>query len=277
MTVIGLVSPGSMGAAVGACAVAGGAQVRWVRPGRSAETATRAADAGLDAVDDLAALCADADVLLSICPPHAAIRTAEQVAATGFDGTYVDANAIAPSTATRVAAIVSPARFVDGGIVGGPPRDPGTTRLYLAGEAAPDIADLFEDGALEAIVLDTAPPAASALKIAYAAWTKGTSALLLAVRSYAAAEGVEGALVDEWARSQPDLPDRSATTAARVAPKAWRWVAEMEEIASALESAGLPGGFHTAAADVYDRLRDRKDAEHTTLDDVIDALLAAGR
>jgi 3-hydroxyisobutyrate dehydrogenase-like beta-hydroxyacid dehydrogenase len=273
MTVIGLLSPGSMGAAVGACAIAGGAQVRWVPTGRSEATVARAAAASLDAVEDLATLAAGSDVVLSVCPPHAAVETAEQVTATGFTGIYVDANAIAPSTAARVGSIVAPATFVDGGIVGGPPREQGTTRLYLAGDAAPDVAAVFAGSALEAVVLDADPPAASALKVAYAAWTKGTSALLLTVRAYAASEGVEDALVAEWTRSLPELPHRSSATASRVAPKAWRWIAEMEEIASALEAAGLPGGFHTAAADVYTRLRDRKDTEHTTLEDATAALL----
>jgi len=89
--------------------------------------------------------------------------------------------------------------------------------------------------------------------MAYAAWTKGTAALLLAIRALARVEGVEDALLAEWERSQPDLPGGSEAAARSAVAKGWRWVGEMEEIADTFAAAGLPDGFHRAAAEIYRR------------------------
>ena len=94
---------------------------------------------------------------------------------------------------------------------------------------------------------------ASALKMAYASWTKGTAALLLAIREVARSEGVEEALLAEWRESIPELEARLASAERSAAAKGWRWVAEMEEIAATFEAAGAPPGFHQAAADVFRR------------------------
>jgi len=254
---IGLLHPGEMGAAVGQCLAGAGHRVLWVPEGRSAATAARAEAAGLTAVDSLAALAQQAEVIVSVCPPHAAVDVARQVA--GFAGLYVDANAISPATAREVAAIVEAggAAYVDGGIIGSPPVGPGHTRLYLSGTRAPEVGRLFEGTNLEARLVDRDPAAgaASAVKMAYASWTKGSAALLLAARALARAEGVEDVLVAEWAMSQPGLADRSARAAGSAAAKGWRWVAEMEEIAATMAAAGLPDGFHLAAAEIYRRSR----------------------
>lgn len=262
MTVIGLLHPGEMGAAVGAAARTGGARVVWASEGRGEATRARAAAAGLEDVGSVAAVAAQSDVILSVCPPHAAVAVAKEVAAARFAGVFVDANAVAPGTSRAIAAIVegAGARFVDGGIIGLPPTTRGSTRLYLSGPEAPRVAALFERGALEAIVLPGDAFAASAIKAAYAAWTKGSAALLMSVRALAAAEGVEAALLEEWARSIPDLPKRSEDAARGSARKAWRWIGEMEELAAAFKAAGLPDGFHLAAAEVYRRLERYKDA-----------------
>jgi 3-hydroxyisobutyrate dehydrogenase-like beta-hydroxyacid dehydrogenase len=258
---IGLLHPGEMGSAVGAAARAGGARVLWSGEGRGASTRERAAAAGLEDAGSLAALVAASDAILSVCPPHAAADVARRVAGLGFRGTFVDANAVSPATAREIAGIVQKegATFVDGGIIGLPPTRRGTTRLYLAGAEAPRIAALFAPGALEAIALEGGPGAASALKMAYAAYTKGHAALLLAIRALASAEGVDPALLAEWRLSQPDLPGRSEDAARSTARKAWRFVGEMEEIAATFTEAGLPGGFHQAAAEVYRRLAHYKD------------------
>jgi 3-hydroxyisobutyrate dehydrogenase-like beta-hydroxyacid dehydrogenase len=256
--IVGLLHPGEMGAAVGGCLADGSHQVLWVPEGRSAATAARAEAAGLTAADEgLNELVRRADVLASICPPHAAIDVARQVAEAGFAGIFVDANAISPATAREVAAIVEAggAAYVDGGIIGPPPTAPGRTRLYLCGARAGEVRCLFEGTAVDARVVGpgTSTGAASAVKMAYASWTKGTAALVLAARALARAEGVEETLLAEWAMSQPDLADRSARAARSAAAKGWRWIAEMEEIASAMAAAGLPGGFHEAAAEIYRR------------------------
>jgi len=277
---IGVLHPGEMGSAVAAVAAAGGARLVWAAEGRTGATRRRAEAAGLEDVTTLPALLRASDVVLSVCPPHAAVDVARAVAGHRFGGIYVDANAIAPATARDIGRLVERAggAFVDGGIVGPPPQRAGTTRLYLAGGAAPRVAAPFAGTVLEAVVLDGPPGAASALKMAYAAWTKGSAALLIAIRALAAAEGVDAALVREWQRSQPDVPERSEAAVRANARKAWRFVGEMEEIAAAFAAAGLPDGFHRAAADVYQRLAAYKDAATPpALAEVAEALPARTR
>lgn len=258
---IALLHPGAMGACVGACARAAGCSVGWATAGRSAASHERAEAAGLRPVDDLAALLAESDLVVSVCPPAHALATARQVMAAGYAGLYLDANAIAPATAGIVADTVRAggARYVDGGLVGPPPLAAGTTRLYLSGDAAREVLPCFAGSALEAVDLGAEATAASALKMAYAAWTKGSAALLLAVAALAEAAGVRGALEREWQRSQPGLGERLAATARGNAPKAWRFVGEMEEVAASFDAHGLPGGFHRAAAEIYGALVDFRD------------------
>lgn len=249
--VIGLLHPGEMGAAVGACLSGRGHTVLWASDGRGALTAARAAAAGLADAGTVADLAGRADVIISVCPPHAALDVARSLA--GYGGLLVDANAISPQTAREVAAIAAGhgARYADGGIIGPPPARPGTTRLYLSGPQAATVRDLFAGSPLDARVVDGHPFAASAVKMGYAAWTKGSAALLLAARELAEAEGVGDVLSAEWQLSQPGLDDRLAAARAAAAAKGWRWTAEMREIAAAMAAAGLPPGFGQAAADVY--------------------------
>jgi 3-hydroxyisobutyrate dehydrogenase-like beta-hydroxyacid dehydrogenase len=234
----------------------------WTSAGRSPETCARAAAAGLDDVRSLGSLVEQSYVLLSVCPPHAAVDLAYAVAKLGFCGTYVDANAVSPATAREIGRVVEEAgaTFVDGGVIGPPAHTRGSTRLYLSGSEAARVAALFEQGPLEAIVLDGPPGAASALKMAFASYTKGTSALLVAVRALAIHEGVDDALLREWERSLPDLPARSQEAVRSTSRKAWRFVGEMKEIAATFASAGLPNGFHCAAAELYLRMARYKDA-----------------
>lgn len=270
--ITGILHPGAMGQSIGAtCA----GRVIWAGADRSAATAQRAAAAGLDDVGTVADLTAAADVVVSVCPPGAALDQAQKVAATGFGGIYVDANAISPDTARTIAALFP--RFVDGGIVGPPAHRPGTTRLYLSGELADEVAERWRGSDLETRIVRGGAGAASAVKMCFAGWTKGTSALLLAIRAVAEAEGVTEDLVGEWATSMPDLIVRSDATPRGVGPKAWRFAPEMEEIAATFAGAGLPDGFHLAAADVYRRLAEFKDADPgPELAAVLDALLGAG-
>ena len=259
---VGLLHPGEMGSVVGECLRAGGARVVWPSAGRSDATRRRARAAGLEDLGTLAAVIGASDVVLSVCPPDSATDVARLVAAERFRGLYVDANAVAPGTARRVGELVGAggAELVDGGIIGPPPRESGTTRLYLAGPRAGEVAELFKGSALEGVVLPGDVGTASALKMAYAAWTKGSSALLIAVRALAIREGVDGALRAEWERSQPGLGARSESAVAANTRKAWRFVGEMEEITRTFTAAGLPAGFHEACAEIYRRLDRYKDA-----------------
>ena len=277
---IGLLHPGDMGSMVGASARANGLRVLWASEGRSPQTLERAAAAGLEDMKGLAPVVAASQVVLSVCPPHAAVELAREVAAQGFSGIYVDGNAVSPQTGREIGRIVEKggATFVDGGIIGPPPRKRGTTRLYLSGEQAGAIARLFEQGPLEAIAIDGGPGAASALKMAYAAYTKGTSALLIAIRALAMQAGVDKALLDEWGLSQPGVGARSEGAARDNARKAWRFTGEMAEIAATLESVNLPGGFFHAAGEIYERLAKYKDAAGTpSAEEVIRAALQGKR
>jgi len=251
--IIGLLNPGEMGAAVGRCLTAAGHSVLWAAAGRSQETARRAAAAGLTDAGTARQLVERSQVILSICPPHAALDVAWAVH--GFTGLYVDANAIAPDTARAVAELITSngGTYVDGGIIGPPPVTPGTTRLYLSGAHADAIADLFMGTGLDPRITAGQAAAASAIKMAYAAWTKGTAAILLAARALAQAEGVDDALLAEWALSQPQLAAQSQRAAESAVRKGWRWIAEMEEIAHSMAEAGLPDGFHQAAAEIFRR------------------------
>jgi 3-hydroxyisobutyrate dehydrogenase-like beta-hydroxyacid dehydrogenase len=256
-----------MGAALGAALAGAGHSVRWASEARSAETAARAAAAGLVDVGTAAEVVASSDMIISICPPHAAPEVAGALGA--FTGIYLDANAVSPETARSICRVVveGGGRFVDGGVIGPPPLRGGTTRLYLSGPDAIEASEAFATPLVETHVVSEWPGAASALKLAYAAWTKGTAALLLAIRAAATAENVDDWLLDEWRTSQPTLSERSAQAARSAVTKGWRWDGEMEEIAAMFAADGLPGGFHRAAAEIY-----RSIPRHTQPDAPTDAL-----
>jgi 3-hydroxyisobutyrate dehydrogenase-like beta-hydroxyacid dehydrogenase len=205
----------------------------------------RAREADLSDAGSSEALLAEAELVLSIVPPHAATAVAADAA--GFEGVFVDANAISPATVRSLA----PRRVVDGSIVGPPPHRSGTTRLYLSGEGADVVAALFAGSTVEARIVDGGIGAASALKMTYAAWSKGTAAMLLAIRDVARLNGVEDALLAEWGDSAPELLERLPQAERGADTKGWRWIGEMEEIADTFAAAGQPEGFHRAAAQVY--------------------------
>lgn len=261
MAHIGIVHPGEMGAWVAAALREGGHQVRWASEGRSPATRDRAHAAGTRDVGTLGALVDEVDAVVSVCPPGAALDTARAVVDAGFVGRYVDANAVAPETARRIEALVGTAggTMVDGGIVGGTSDRPGDTRLYLSGPGADEVASWFTTGRPDPVVVDGPVGAASAVKVGFAGWTKGSAALLLAMRAYARAEGVEDAVVDAWDHGLDGVAERSDRIAASVHRKAWRFVGEMEQLGGALAHVGLPSGFHAGAAAVFASLADLRD------------------
>lgn len=281
---VGVLHPGMMGSSLAAAARFGGARVLWCSENRSRDTESRAEEDQLEAVKDLTSLLDQSDVVISICPPEVASDLAREVASRGFAGVYLDANAVSPDTARAIGRIVEEggARYVDGGVVGPPARSPGGAILYLSGEYTAEIEAIFDGTLVETHSL-TGPDGkaskcgdASAVKMAFAAWTKGTSALLLAVRALAEAEGVSDGLLHAWSRKSPGLDDRSRGTAALTAPKAWRFEAEMDEIAATFSARGLPSGFHRGAAEIYGRMSEFKDGS-ANLESVLAALLRATR
>ncbi|MEM9622762.1 MAG: DUF1932 domain-containing protein [Pseudomonadota bacterium] len=267
---IALLHPGAMGASVGQALLDSGHEVCWCAAGRSRATHTRAAP--FTPFESMAELLAAAEGVVSVCPPDQAVALAQSVVDSGYRGLYVDANAVAPATARRIADLVG-AGYVDGGLIGPPARQPDTTRLYLSGTQAADVAAWFTDGFLAARVVDDAPTSASALKMAYAGYTKGVSALLLAVNAMAEQAGVRDALLQEWALSQPGLAARSASTAQGTAGKAWRFAGEMQEIANSFAEFGLPPDFHLGAAVLYTRMQALKDQPDADLHKVMAEIL----
>lgn len=243
------------------------ATVLWSSTGRSPETVRRAHGAGLTDAGSLVDLVDRCTTIISVCPPGAALAVAQSVTDLGFAGTYVDANAVSPSTARAVAGLFDDA--VDGGIIGPPVHSAGTTRLYLSGGSSPAVAALFEGSDLEVRIVDGDAGAASAVKMCFAAWTKGTAALLMAVNALAEHDGVADELRGEWATSMPDLIARSEHLPTAVGPKAWRFEAEMHEIGDSFVDAGLHDGFLRSAADTYRRMSSLQHVEQPSLDDVI--------
>lgn len=277
--VVGILHPGNMGISIGASAQNSGNTVYWVSEGRSAATRARAETHNLRDAGTLTELCATCSVIISVCPPAAAEQVALDVADRAFGGLYVDANAISPERARRIGALVEKAgaRFVDGGIIGFPAWEPGTTWLYLSGQSAVEAAACFSAGPLERNILSDRPGQASALKMCYAAFTKGSTALLCAVLAAAQALDVREPLCHQWGRGDPDLPERREQEVRSVTAKAWRFHGEMHEIASTFAAEGVPEGFHTAAAMVYSRLAGFRDASSLPpVEAVLEALLRAG-
>jgi len=277
---IGILNPGDMGISIAASAQNAGNAVYWASEGRGPDTRARAAKFELRDAGTLANLCAECEIILSVCPPHAAEEVADQVLAASFRGLYLDANAIAPQRAVRIgdAMAAAGASFVDGGIIGGPAWKLGSTWLYLAGPQAERIAACFSAGPLETQVLGAMVGRASALKMCYAAYSKGTTALLCAVLATAEDLGVRQDLAQHWNRDESGFADQAERRARQVTAKAWRFVGEMEEIAGTFREAGMPGEFHAGAASVYRRLAEFKAAPATpALEEVLAALLRPQR
>jgi 3-hydroxyisobutyrate dehydrogenase-like beta-hydroxyacid dehydrogenase len=264
----GFLHPGEMGASI--AALCDGEAV-WCSAGRSPATRQRAVEAKMAEVGSLEELVERVDLIVSICPPAAAVAVADAVAATHFDGIYADFNAVSPATARRLGERFE--HFVDGGIIGPPAKDAGTTRLYLSGAEAKAVAARWQTPVLDVRLVDGGTGAASAVKTCFAAWTKGSAALLLTIRALARAEGVDAALLTEWATSMPDLIERSEDAARGAGPKAWRFVGEMDETRSSLANAGLPVGFAAAAAEVYERLAELRETPNCDLATVIGRLV----
>lgn len=277
MSKIGILHPGEMGISIATSAINNGHQVYWLSQNRSDKTRTRAEKFNLLEIDSLFQLCRTCEIIISICPPHAAEDVASSVSKNGFQGFYLDANAISPQRAVQIKQIleVNQIHFVDGGIIGGPAWKPKETWLYLSGERANDIASCFSNGPFETKIIGTEIGKASALKMCYAAYSKGTTALLSAILAAAEALDVRDELYQQWSIDEEGFPKQVDQRAARVTAKAWRFEGEMKEIAATFRETGLPDGFHLAAADIYHRMADFKDeAETPPLKDVLEALLA---
>jgi 3-hydroxyisobutyrate dehydrogenase-like beta-hydroxyacid dehydrogenase len=260
--IVAILGVGEMGAAVAKRLRLSGAQVRVSLKGRSADSERRARQAGLEIVNDDSALLNDAAFVLSIVPPGVAVQVAEQYrtsfARTAMGAIFADCNAIAPATARRIGEVLAgcACRYIDAGIIGGPPPEdlskPGP-RFYASGPDAPRLAELNKFG-LDVEVMDGPIGAASGLKMSYAGLTKGITALGTAMVAAAMRDGLGDALRSELARTQPQILRRIGQSVPAMFPKAYRWVAEMEEIAAFLGGDERGAMIYRGAACLYQRI-----------------------
>jgi putative dehydrogenase len=256
--VVAVIAPGMMGAAVGKRLVDHGLKVLTSLKGRSEETAERASAAGMISADDEE--IARSDFILSILPPGDAVSLAQRFAltltASNSKPVFVDCNAVSPRTVDRIAAVIAPtgSSFVDAGIIGAPPKpnDAGP-RFYASGPQAPRFASLREFG-LDVRVLDGPMSAASAMKMSYAGITKGTQALAAAMLLAATRGGTADSLLAELQGSQPQILAWLKRNLSLMPPKAYRWVAEMHEIADFVGDDASAHEMYVGAAHMYEQI-----------------------
>jgi putative dehydrogenase len=252
---VGLIGAGEMGSGVGGWLAAHGVEVRTTLEGRSAASAERIARAGIRVVDDLAAIARSCAMVLSIVPPDQALAVAGNFAAAYAGGAesplYVDCNAVAPETVRNIAGVITAAgiRFVDAGIIGGPPGDGAGPRIYACGADVAEFERLTAYG-LAVRPIDGPIGTASALKMCYGGLTKGITGVGAAMFACAERAGVGDALANEFTASQPALNTWLTRQIPTMYPKAYRWVGEMREIA-------LFAGPEPGVPAMYEGLADR--------------------
>ncbi|WP_079171020.1 NAD(P)-dependent oxidoreductase [Streptomyces sp. CC53] len=271
---VGILHPGTMGAAVAACAAPNAAAVLWCETGRSTASVERAARFGLMPVATLTELLDRSDIVISLCPPAAAEDLARDAAGLRFAGVYVEANAISPERVQRIAGLLEPcATVVDGGVVGSPPVRGKTPTLYLSGPTAATerIEALFAGTAVQTAVLGAGIGKASALKLSYASFQKTSRVLVALAIGMAREHGVDQELI-EVASKRTDSYLSEPQYVAKTAARAWRWGPELEEAADALAAAGLPPEMLRAAASTLARWHEVKDDSALTLTDALDRL-----
>ncbi|MEU9779149.1 DUF1932 domain-containing protein [Streptomyces sp. NPDC047968] len=264
MTTITLLNPGSMGAPLASHAVSAGHRVLWVSRGRSTSTQQRAHQAGLTTCDSLEGALAESQMVLSICPPHAAEDVAIAVSRHRFTGTYVDANAISPQRMRRISEhLPAECTVLDGCIVGPPPARGRTARLYLSGlsEASSTVEKLFSGSDVHVRRAGEEIGAASALKMAFASYQKAARTLAGVAHALAHHHGVADLLTEEAATMPANILSDPGYLPS-VAARAWRWAPEMREVADTLRGADLPDDIASATAEVmklWERDKDRAD------------------
>jgi len=274
---VAIIGAGEMGSAVGRRLRECGARVMTSLKDRSAASIERVKGAGLEVIDDDHLLVRDADFVLSIVPPGAAIDVSlwlsQPFLLTGAKPIFVECNAIAPATTRRIEEILRGVRFIDAGIIGGPPaagsQDPAKgPRFYASGGPANELLRLGKFG-LDITILDAPVGAASALKLAYAGMTKGFTALATAMLNAASREGLADALQAELSRTQPGFLARLERSIPDMFPKAYRWVAEMEQIAEFIGDAREGATIYAGASLLYEWIASELNSGHS---DSIEAL-----
>jgi 3-hydroxyisobutyrate dehydrogenase-like beta-hydroxyacid dehydrogenase len=267
MRTVGILHPGAMGAAMAGQIVTAGHSVLWVPDNRSQATADRARQAGLLSVS-IGELVRRADVILSICPPAAAEEVARS--AHGYDGLWVEANAIAPHRVTVIAGMLPHAATVDGAVIGSPPREGKATTLYLSGPGTPvdEVRELFAGTRVDVRVMGDAIGRASALKMAYSSYQKASRVLASVAYALAAEHGVDAELLEIAAR-RPGSYLAEVEYIPKTAARAWRWGPEMIEVAETLANAGLPDDMAHAAARVLSRWPQTSEDDSVEISDAL--------
>jgi 3-hydroxyisobutyrate dehydrogenase-like beta-hydroxyacid dehydrogenase len=271
---VGILHPGSMGAAVAACAATNATTALWCEAGRSIASAQRAAEFGLTPAATLSELLASSDIVISLCPPAAAEDLAREVAGHAFTGTYVEANAISPEKTEQIARLLGPAAtVVDGAIVGSPPVRGKTPTLYLSGPASATttVEALFAGTAVRTKLLGPQVGQASALKVSYTAFQKASRVLAALATGMARQYDVDQELLKVAARRSTSYLAEPEYIP-KVAARAWRWGPELEEAADTLAAAGLPPEMLRAAAFTLARWHDAKDDSGLSVADALEQL-----
>jgi putative dehydrogenase len=256
--IFAVIAAGEMGSGIGKRLTERGARVLTSLRGRGPGSVERAREAGMVAVDD-AELAAQASVILSVVPPGQALGLAQRLkpalAKAAHNPLYIDCNAVAPVTAERIGAVLAgtDCQYIDGGIIGGPPVGSYSPNLYVSGEAASDALVLARFG-LNVRVLEGPVGAASALKMSYAGITNGFTAIGTAMMLGSLRAGCADALRGELFESQPQLATWLTRQVPRMFPKAYRWIAEMEEIAAFLGDDPASHEIYAGIARLYDRM-----------------------
>jgi 3-hydroxyisobutyrate dehydrogenase-like beta-hydroxyacid dehydrogenase len=275
---VGVVSPGAMGSAMADALVRGGTRVVGTLAGRSERTARLAGTGTIELLPDLGAVLREAQVVLSIVPPEAAPPVAAEIARVaneqGVAPLLADLNAIAPATARGLGDLGL--ELVDGSISGPPPRKPGTTRVYLSGPRANEVAALPFDG-VDLVVVGPEVGSASAVKMSTASVYKGTTALLTQALRAAHTNGVLDHVVSDLRAGVPELVSNVERRLAVAATKAHRYTGEMREIAATQRAAALTPALFEAIAEVYEALAEtplaRGDPEDVSLGPPLEAIL----
>jgi 3-hydroxyisobutyrate dehydrogenase-like beta-hydroxyacid dehydrogenase len=255
---VAVVAQGAMGAGTGAALVKGGARVVTSVEGRSSASAARAAEAGMEAVSD--ATLVEADLILSIVPPGEALAFAQRMAphlkAASRKPVFADMNAVSPQTVALIAEVIAQtgAPFADGGIIGGPPKAGYEGPAFYCSGPAAEYVSVLSDHGLDIRIMDGPVGAASALKMSYAGITKGLTALSSMMMLAATRAGADRGLASEVAESQPDLTAWFGRQTPGMYAKAYRWVAEMREIADFVRDDPAAAKLFEAAAEFYERM-----------------------
>ena len=257
---VGIMSPGDMGSGVGGALKQNGFRVITALDGRSDDSRTRAAEQSIDDVGSLDDLVKPSDLILSILVPSEALSFAQDIAEslvrTDSQVAIADCNAVSPATGTKISEIISAAggKFIDAGIIGGSPRGGATPRFYASGEHAHILGELNGKG-IDVPVMDGPIGRASALKMVYAALSKGTAALYASSLMTAKSLDIYGDLIQELEMSQPGTL-ASMSSVNSISSKAFRWIGEMEEIADTFGGAGTSSHTHRGAAETFQKIAD---------------------